>query len=205
MPNTHPYKTADVSRETKKQLLRYQDLLLKWQKKINLISPNTIKNSWERHFLDSLQWVPLLPEDTKTLADLGTGAGFPGLVWAVARPDVQVHLVESDTRKCSFLRRVKTELGLENVTIHNQRIEDVIMDPVDIIAARALAPLSQLMIWSQNLAHSKSRYFFQKGRSFQEEVSALESMHSDIMSEWMIKPYPSQIEEESVLLIMQKK
>ena len=125
-------------------LKHYYGLLLKWQKTINLVSPSTLDDAWNRHFEDSIQVVSYIPENMKILCDIGSGAGFPGLVIAIERPDIQVHLVESDSRKCAFMRTVSRETNLSNVTIHNDRIENVIGDiDADYVSARALASLNK--------------------------------------------------------------
>src|SRR5689334_12618331 len=100
-----------VSRETTDKLRVYHDLLIKWQNSINLISPNTVSEAWERHFLDSVQLSPLIPPTAGTLYDIGTGAGFPGLVLAILRPELPVSLIESDSKKCAFLQTVSRETG----------------------------------------------------------------------------------------------
>ena len=128
----------------KDRLNAYLLLLKKWQLKINLVSNNTLENAWQRHFEDSMQIVDLLPEGKKILFDLGSGAGFPGLVLAMMRSDLKVHLVESDQKKCSFLKTVLRETKTP-AQIHNCRIEDVSRETIpDIITARALASLSEL-------------------------------------------------------------
>ena len=130
-----------VSCETNNRLKTYLSLLEKWQPKINLISNNTLDIAWDRHFEDSLQLLNILPEGEKTLFDLGSGAGFPGLVLAIAREDLNVHLVESDQKKCSFLKTVSRETKTP-VEIHNSRIETVSRETSpDIVTARALASL----------------------------------------------------------------
>jgi len=106
----------------KQNLQTYQELLHKWQKRINLVSNNTIKDSWERHFEDSLQIIDLIPEMTKNLVDLGSGAGFPGLVIAIEKPEISVTLVESDQKKCSFLKTVSRETNTD-VNVINDRIQ----------------------------------------------------------------------------------
>ncbi len=134
-----------VSRETTERLKQYQALLLKWQISINLISPSTVKTAWTRHFEDSLQLLPLIPEGPSTLYDLGSGAGFPGLVLAAARPNLAVTLIESDGKKAAFLTTVSRETGVA-VTIRNIRIEAAGADlpAPDFLTARALAPLVDL-------------------------------------------------------------
>ena len=132
-----------VSRETYEKLQVYHGLLLKWQRVKNLISRNSTDDIWERHFRDSAQ---LLEEgsDGDVWADLGSGGGFPGLVIAILllefRPTATVHLIDSDHRKCAFLREVSRETGARTV-VHCARIEDVIpdLDDIHIVSARALA------------------------------------------------------------------
>ena len=100
----------NVSRETMERLKIYQKLLEEWQKKINLVSSSTLPSLWKRHFEDSLQLLPYLPEKKGSIIDLGTGAGFPGLVLAIVLPEkLKVTLVESDFKKCLFLETVSRE------------------------------------------------------------------------------------------------
>ena len=135
----------NVSRETIAKLEQYRDLLAKWQKAVNLVSPKTLDTAWERHFIDSAQISQFLPKNAKTLLDLGSGAGFPGLVLAIMHPDINVHLVESDEKKGQFLKNVSRET-FSPVTVHNIRIENLDADIVpDVITARALADLSTLL------------------------------------------------------------
>jgi 16S rRNA (guanine527-N7)-methyltransferase len=143
-------EATNVSRETLRRLESYADLLVKMQKTINLVGQNTLTDIWRRHFLDSAQILPLLtalPVDRPLiLLDLGSGAGFPGLVvalMAVDRP-LDVHLVESDSRKCAFLREAARLTGTR-IQLHNCRIEALEPFKVDVISARALAPLDRLI------------------------------------------------------------
>lgn len=122
----------------------YHELLLKWQEKINLISPSTIPHAKERHFDDSAQLAALLPDTACHLFDIGSGAGFPGLVLAMLKPQINVTLIESDQKKCSFLKTVSRETKT-HVTIVPDRIEQSIVSEIpDIITARALAPIDKL-------------------------------------------------------------
>lgn len=162
-----------VSRETLERLRHYHGLLLKWQDKINLISPNTVSEAWVRHFIDAAQLAPLLPVDAKTLYDLGSGAGFPGMVLAIMQPDLAVTMIESDAKKCAFLQTVSRETGV-NVTVKNARIEAAAsgLSPPGIVTARALASLTELLDycrpWLQNAG--KPTFLFPKGRQFQAEI-----------------------------------
>jgi 16S rRNA (guanine527-N7)-methyltransferase len=164
---------AAVSRETEATMRRYQALLHKWQEKINLISPTTLKDSWARHFEDSLQLLPLLPERAATLYDLGSGAGFPGMVLAIARPDLSVTLIESDAKKCAFLQAVSRETGIKTF-VENSRIEiaAATMPPPDLVSARALASLSQLFKYVRPWAEANPALtvIFPKGAGWQDEI-----------------------------------
>lgn len=115
----------------------YERLLKKWQNTINLVGPSTLSEAKKRHFEDSLQLLKHIPVAAKTLYDLGSGAGFPGLVLAMAKPDLDVHLIESDARKCQFLKTVSRETETP-VTVHNQRIES---------ANLPLPTSSQVALW----------------------------------------------------------
>lgn len=158
-----------VSRETLERLTAYADLLRKWQPKINLVGPATLPDLWQRHFLDSAQLYPLLPEGTRSLADIGTGAGFPGLVLAILGvPDV--HLIESDSRKCAFLREAARVTGT-TVTVHNKRIEAVSGLAADVVTARALASLETLLGWAFPLLRPNGHCLFLKGQNVEGELT----------------------------------
>ena len=148
----------------------YAALLVKWQAKINLVGPDTIPDLWSRHMLDSAQLVPFLPAGA-TVADLGSGAGFPGLVLAILRDDITVHLVESDQRKCAFLREVNRETGA-GATIHNARIEALAPLDVDVVTSRALASLDKLMEFADIHRLSTGKCLFPKGKRWAEELTA---------------------------------
>ncbi|HYD19456.1 MAG TPA: 16S rRNA (guanine(527)-N(7))-methyltransferase RsmG [Patescibacteria group bacterium] len=132
-----------VSRETLDKLETYDALLRKWQKAINLVGPTTLDVAAERHFYDSAQVFRYIPDIDVTLADLGSGAGFPGLVLAMLGVR-DVHLVESDIRKATFLREVSRETSTP-VTVHDRRIEETAIPNVSVVTARALAPLKDLI------------------------------------------------------------
>lgn len=159
-----------VSRETRARLETYANLLNKWQKAINLVSASTLPDLWRRHMLDSAQLYPLLPKGAETLVDFGSGAGFPALVLAIMGVP-NVHVVESDTRKCSFMRQVARETGT-SLSVHNCRIEDLSPFPADIITARALAPLESLLKFAKPFTTPSTKCLFLKGKSIQEELTA---------------------------------
>jgi 16S rRNA (guanine527-N7)-methyltransferase len=161
----------NVSRETLHRLETYAALLEKWQAKINLVGPATLPDLWRRHFLDSAQLLPLLPAATGTLADLGSGAGFPGLVLAIMT-DWRVHLLDSDQRKCAFLRQVALDCGvLDRVTIHARRIEQVTGLLADVVTARACAPLGELLDLAEPFIGEKGTGLFLKGAQAEEELT----------------------------------
>ena len=157
----------DVSRETRERLDVLVAELRRWQKAKNLVGPGTLDTIWTRHIADSLQLVSLAP-DANVWLDLGSGAGFPGLVIAImlhGRDGARVHCVESNGRKCSFLRHAARTTGAP-VTVHNARIEDVIASftgKVDIVTARALAPLPRLLGWTAPLLTTGVQALFPKG------------------------------------------
>lgn len=179
------------------KLKTYQALLAKWQEKINLVSPTTINNAWERHFVDSAQLQKILPEGQNIVFDLGCGAGFPGLVLAMMNSDLDVHLIESDQKKCSFMKAVSRETETK-VSVHNCRIEDFDGEKVpDIITARALASLPKLFDYCRGwIAQNPSLcLIFLKGQRADEELQA-------ISHDWCFdcEEYKSQTEEGAKIL-----
>lgn len=162
-----------VSRETQEKLETYHALLLKWQKAINLVSPKTLDEAWIRHFADSAQLSQYIPAETKTIMDWGSGAGFPALVLAIMRPEIEFHVVESDERKCQFMRTVSRETNTP-ITLHEDRIENMgACFPVDMIMARALAPLDQLLeyalLWAQE--NPTLQMLLLKGETVDDEIA----------------------------------
>src|SRR5271166_1273795 len=138
-------RLVPVSRETERRLASYVDLLIKWRRSTNLVSTSTLASIWTRHVADSAQLLALAPS-AKRWIDMGTGAGFPGLVIAIQLADVPgavVHCIESDRRKCAFLREAVRATGAA-ATIHPERVEAIepsSLEPVDAVTARAFAPL----------------------------------------------------------------
>jgi 16S rRNA (guanine527-N7)-methyltransferase len=146
-----------VSRETLARLTRYADLLSRWNPAINLVSSGSLADLWRRHMLDSAQLMSYLPPSTRAgvqqgrharvLVDMGSGGGFPGLVLAILGAG-KVHLVESDQRKLEFLREAARQTEAE-VVLHGQRLEDLKPFRADVVTARALAPLPELLTYAQ--------------------------------------------------------
>jgi 16S rRNA (guanine527-N7)-methyltransferase len=164
--------TASVSRETiDEKFAAYLALLNKWQPTVNLVGVDTLPDAKIRHFDDSIQLAEFIPAAAKTLYDWGSGAGFPGLVLAMLRPDLQVTLVESDQRKCAFLRTVSRETK-SPVKILDDRIGDITVAKADVITARALAPLKELLAWALPWVQANPDVIllFHKGEKAEEEI-----------------------------------
>ena len=166
-------KLINVSRETLCQFEAYLALLEKWQPRINLVANSTMVDVWQRHILDSAQLVKFYPPNTKKILDVGSGAGFPGLVLAIMG-NVEVDLVESDQRKAIFLTTVIRSLGLP-AKVHNQRIEKLPNLAPDVITSRALAPVSKLIKLIENQISSDTVCLFLKGASVEEELTDLQT------------------------------
>jgi 16S rRNA (guanine527-N7)-methyltransferase len=172
---THPVygpedfrKATDVSRETLDRLVAYADLLKRWQGTINLIGRSSLDELWRRHMLDSAQLLPLAP-NARCWLDLGSGAGFPGLVLAILGAP-EVHLVESNARKCAFLREAARIAGAE-VTVHRARIETLTPWPADAVVARGLAPLRRLLELGAPFCETDSVCLFPKGQDVENELT----------------------------------
>lgn len=163
----------NVSRETIDQLTLYLALLEKWQPRINLVSSSTLADAWRRHVLDSAQLVSFLPENDVHILDIGSGAGFPGLVLSIITGN-RLTLVESDQRKTVFLQTVIRELGL-TASVKNARIEVIPTLGADIVTARALASVERLLKLLERQLRSVERCLFLKGASLQEELTVLQS------------------------------
>lgn len=165
----------NVSRETFSALEAYAALLVKWQKAINLVSPESLKDLWRRHFLDSAQLLPLLPPGDAPITDFGSGGGFPGLVLAIlsGRP---AHLIESDARKCAFLREAAHAAGISGrftgrITVHNRRFDRLEPWPAPVITARACANLAELLEHVAPFLAPDTVCLFLKGAKVDEELT----------------------------------
>jgi 16S rRNA (guanine527-N7)-methyltransferase len=158
-----------VSRETLERLSLHLALLGRWQRAINLVGSATLADPWRRHVLDSAQLAAHVPAAAQSLVDLGSGAGFPGMVLALLGVP-GVHLIESDRRKAQFLREVARATGAA-VTIHAERIERVPGWAADALTARALAPLPRMLDLAEGFLSSDSVCLFLKGRSVEHELT----------------------------------
>jgi 16S rRNA (guanine527-N7)-methyltransferase len=158
-----------VSRETEALLARFENLLLERNQSLSLISDSTADIIWTRHFLDSAQLLSLIPAPDRPLIDLGTGAGFPGLVLAILGLP-HVHLVENNMQKVAFLRGVVEALDLP-VTVHGMKSDAVKPFVAGTVTARALKPLDQLVGFGRRFLGAGSVCLFPKGRRAEEEMA----------------------------------
>ena len=194
----------NVSRETYQKFQIYYDTLVKWQKSINLISRSNSDDIYLRHFLDSAQLYKFTKKINGNILDFGSGAGFPGLVLALMG-NKNIILVESDQKKCAFMREVAMLLDTV-VTIYNCRIEDLDYINADLITARALAPLDRLieyveMYMKKTSFHQKKfpKLLFLKGKSYNNEIIKLNKTRNIDY-----KIYPSLTNEFSKILYIKK-
>jgi 16S rRNA (guanine527-N7)-methyltransferase len=158
-----------VSRETLARLEAYAELLTRWSERINLVGRDTLPDLWRRHILDSAQLHPFIPSSAQNVIDLGSGAGLPGLVLAILGvPGVE--LVEADSRKVAFLREASRVAGAE-VAIRPCRIQAAPPHSVDVVTARACAPLDRLLDLAAPFLAPDTRCLFPKGERFNEELT----------------------------------
>ena len=158
------------SPETAARLAAYRDLLLRWKTRINLISVETAGEIDQRHIADCAQLQPLFPP-AGPIADIGSGAGLPGLVLAIIQPEREVHLVESDKRKAAFLVEASAQLTLPMVRIHACRAENTKLPPLSAITARALAPLATLLPYADKFLAPGGIAVFPKGKTAEKELT----------------------------------
>jgi len=179
--------------EVAAKLKRYAELLAEWQPKINLVGPKTMPEMWQRHFLDSAQLYPLLPAQIGKLVDMGSGAGFPGVVLAIMGVP-NVHLLESDQRKGIFMQHVSRETKTP-VTVHTARIEAAAPQEADVVTARALAALTELLPYASRHLKAKGTAYFLKGAGWQQEVE-------DAKAGWEfhVKHFPSLTSPDAAIL-----
>ncbi len=165
-----------VSRESLKKLDIFVELLRKWQKKINLVGPKELVRLWSRHIADGLELANAIPLDVKSIVDLGSGSGIPGIIVAIALSDrgVEVHLVESNGKKAAFMREAIRKTGVK-ATVHCARIEDVYDQPwvneIELVTARALAPLPLLVKLAVPFVESGGEMLFLKGEAVDSELT----------------------------------
>ncbi len=167
-------KFVNVSYETIHRLSLYEEMIISWNQKFNLVSENTISQIWTRHFLDSAQIMKYIPKSAQSLADMGSGAGFPGIVLALlakeAGRELKVFLIESTKKKARFLKAVAEELKIK-VTVREERIEDIKDLKADVITARALTALPELLKYANCLKKKETVFLFLKGARYAEELT----------------------------------
>lgn len=166
--------TYNVSRETYSKLELYCQTLIEWQNKINLVSNNSLQDVWNRHFADSAQLFKLIPDDAKNLLDIGSGAGFPGMVLAIISnektPYLKTTLVESIKKKTLYLNYVKESIGVKNIEIINDRAESIKNQKYDVITSRAVTALANLLAYAEKLLKKNGICIFPKGANYQKEI-----------------------------------
>lgn len=187
-------RTTGLSESVLSRLDIYLDRLIRWQAKINLVGAKTLDDPWRRHFLDSAQLDDQLPTDAAIVADLGSGAGFPGLVLAILARNAAVHLVESDQRKAVFLSEINRETKA-GATVHSARIEACGGLNADVVTARACAPLSKLLGYAETVLAPGGRCLFLKGRAWREELTEAEKQWT-----MAVEMIPSRSDDEGVIL-----
>ena len=167
------FEEFHVSRETRTRLETYVDLLLSWQRRINLIGPATANAVWQRHIADSLQLLALMPTGTRAIAELGSGAGIPGLVLAIAG-GFKAHLYESNGKKAAFLREAARQTRTQAI-VHVVRLETLRNEPdlpdVQCVVARALAPLPLLLDYAEPFLSRGAVGLFHKGQDVDAELT----------------------------------
>ncbi len=188
----------NVSRETISRLERFEEILLKWNPRINLVSKASLENLWHRHIVDSVQVFTSVKDPGDSWVDIGSGGGFPGIVVAIMAaeyfPKTKVTLIESDQRKSAFLRTAARECGVP-VTVLSQRIEQATPQNAHILSARALAELDTLLEFSEQHLAKDGLAVFPKGANWKKEVDkAAERWSFDV------EPITSLTETEAVIL-----
>jgi 16S rRNA (guanine527-N7)-methyltransferase len=165
-------RITPVSRETSERLDRFAEHFLKWQRAVQLVAPSTLNTLWTRHIADSLQLLPDI-EDAKEVVDVGSGGGFPGLILSIARPAKKFHLIESDTRKASFLRE-SARIVESSAEIYAERVESVakqISTGIHMVTARAFAPLPKLLELTAPFLESGAKAAFLKSQDIDDELT----------------------------------
>jgi 16S rRNA (guanine527-N7)-methyltransferase len=189
----------NVSRETSQKIADFIALLQKWNEKMNLVSKNSLSEVWVRHVLDSMQLIKHINPTDKTIVDIGSGSGFPGIVLAVLlqekQPNTKVFLIESITKKTMYLNAVRSALRLDNVCVLNERVENAVFKDVDVVTARAVAALDKLLGYCYHLTGKKTKMLLFKGKSYeQEEAEARKKWQYDMTV------YPNIYHEDGVVL-----
>lgn len=167
-----------VSRETLERFEVWRALLARWNAKVNLVGPSTLAQFWRRHALDSAQLVDLAPETATRWIDFGSGAGLPGIAIALTLADrgraFALTVVEANAKKAAFLREAARATGAQ-VTVAAARLETLTTHPVDVVTARAFAPLDRLLTYAEPWRSDETVGLFLKGKDVDEEIAAAEA------------------------------
>ena len=192
--------TYNVSRETFSKLELYHESLLEWQNKFNLVSKNSIDDAWNRHFIDSIQLFKYIPGNAKNLLDMGSGAGFPGMVLAILfndkTPYLKTTLVESINKKTLYLNHVK-EITSTDVEIINGRVEQIKNRKFDVVSSRAMTSLVDLLEYAYPLLNKKGVCVFPKGKSWNEEIKVAKNKWN-----FDFEAFDSETSEEGKILLI---
>ncbi len=184
--------------ENEKQIIskfiEYKKILISENENMNLVGKSTIKDFDQRHLLDCIQITKHMPDKTKKVMDIGTGAGLPGIVLSIIGFK-NLHLVEKSPKKSIFLEKCKLRLGL-NFSLHNQSISDISGLNIDYITARAFAPISKILSLTKKIIHKKTIYILLKGKNYLSELDVL----NDNGYQW--ETYPSITSKESKIIVM---
>ena len=190
----------NVSCETIEKLKTYQELLLEWQKKFNLVSNSSLQNIWERHFEDSIQLFDYIPDNAEKLIDFGSGAGFPAMVLAIIAkektPYLKVVLTDSIKKKTVYLNEVANKTNTD-VEIVNDRIENISNQKYDVITSRAMTSLSDLLKYSYPFCHKETLCIFPKGKNY-----ALELKEAHLKWKFKCEIKASEQSEEGKILLI---
>lgn len=193
--------SLNVSRETLERLETYVALLQEWNARHNLVSRQSLDDVWRRHIYDSAQLLAFIPSDARSLVDLGSGAGFPGVILAILlrdRAGFRTTLYEATRKKCDFLELAAARIGLP-VEVRNTRIEEAGPELFDIVTARALAPLDRLLLYAQPFQGPQTLNLFLKGQSVGGELTlARKSWRMEI------EQHPSRSHSSGVILAIRE-
>ncbi|MEL7471006.1 MAG: 16S rRNA (guanine(527)-N(7))-methyltransferase RsmG [Pseudomonadota bacterium] len=182
------------------KLETFSELVKRWNPRINLVSTRDLERLWERHIADSAQIYPHLAGHDAVWVDIGSGGGFPGVVTAIIATEkdlnADMHLIESDQRKCAFLRQVAREIGLP-LTVHAGRVEAAEIENVSIITARAFASVTKILALTSRLRSEVTKYLLLKGRTYESELTEAEQF-------WKLKVdrIPSRTDPEGSILAL---
>jgi 16S rRNA (guanine527-N7)-methyltransferase len=192
----------DVSRETWENLVAFEAAVRRWNPTVNLVSRGSLDDLWTRHIEDSAQIFEHCPPDARTWADLGSGGGFPGIVVAILAkersPDLRVTLIESDLRKATFLRQLVREMALP-ADVLSERIESLPKRSADVVSARALAPLRNLLGMAETHLKPDGVGLFPKGEHHLEEIAEAKTVW-----DFDVEAHPSRLQPNAAILIVRK-